>query len=215
MGARQPTTLQGRQRCWGFTWPHCRQPVSQQLFMSYFWPLYARMQQLADDEAPLPAYFRFLTLLGMPARLRRARWSGTQHCALRSLAHLSLAQLSVRSLRRLGVRLSSLLSRAAISMFLEERVDVAVLEVGLGGRLDATNCIPAPVVCGISHLGMDHMELLGNTLRVWARGRTATAFRWHDSARADNDEHTRAGDCWGEGRHHEAGQSSHHQPTEA
>ena len=51
-------------------------------------------------------------------------------------------------------------------MFLEEEVDVAVLEVGLGGRLDATNCIPPPVVWGISHLGMDHMELLGNTLRV-------------------------------------------------
>lgn len=51
-------------------------------------------------------------------------------------------------------------------MFLAEQVDVAILEVGLGGRLDATNCVPAPVVCGISSLGFDHMELLGNTLRV-------------------------------------------------
>ena len=38
--------------------------------------------------------------------------------------------------------------------------------MGLGGRLDATNCIPSPVVCGISSLGFDHMELLGNTLQV-------------------------------------------------
>ncbi len=55
---------------------------------------------------------------------------------------------------------------AAFRVFLAEKVDVAILEVGLGGRLDATNCVPQPVVCGISALGYDHMELLGNTLRV-------------------------------------------------
>lgn len=55
---------------------------------------------------------------------------------------------------------------AAFRVFLAEKVDVAILEVGLGGRLDATNCVPQPVVCGISALGYDHMELLGNTLSV-------------------------------------------------
>ena len=55
---------------------------------------------------------------------------------------------------------------AAFRVFLVEKVDVAILEVGLGGRLDATNCVPQPVVCGISALGYDHMELLGNTLSV-------------------------------------------------
>ncbi|XP_062200640.1 folylpolyglutamate synthase-like [Phragmites australis] len=44
------------------------------------------------------------------------------------------------------------------------KVDVAVLEVGLGGNYDATNVVRAPVVCGISPLGYDHMEILGNTL---------------------------------------------------
>jgi hypothetical protein len=38
--------------------------------------------------------------------------------------------------------------------------------VGLGGRLDATNVVAAPVVCGITSLGFDHMELLGHTLPV-------------------------------------------------
>ena len=42
----------------------CRVPVSQATFMAYFWPLYTRVDQVADDEAPKPAYFRFLTLLG-------------------------------------------------------------------------------------------------------------------------------------------------------
>lgn len=51
-------------------------------------------------------------------------------------------------------------------MFLEEKVDVAILEVGVGGRLDATNCIPQPVVCGVTSLGFDHVELLGHTLPV-------------------------------------------------
>ena len=55
---------------------------------------------------------------------------------------------------------------AGFKVFIEEGVDVAILEVGLGGRLDATNIVPHPVVCGVSSLGFDHMELLGYTLRV-------------------------------------------------
>ena len=47
---------------------------------------------------------------------------------------------------------------------MREKVDTAVLEVGLGGRLDATNVVQEPYVCGISPLGFDHMEILGHTL---------------------------------------------------
>ncbi|KAF9110623.1 hypothetical protein BGX27_006116 [Mortierella sp. AM989] len=46
----------------------------------------------------------------------------------------------------------------------QERVDIAVIEVGVGGRLDATNVIPRPVVCVIASIGMDHGALLGNTI---------------------------------------------------
>ena len=42
--------------------------------------------------------------------------------------------------------------------------DAVVLEVGLGGRLDATNVLKQPVVCGVTSLGMDHVEVLGDTL---------------------------------------------------
>ncbi|TVU48640.1 hypothetical protein EJB05_08281 [Eragrostis curvula] len=56
------------------------------------------------------------------------------------------------------------LALLAFKIFSAEKVDVAVLEVGLGGRFDATNVVEAPVVCGISSLGYDHMEILGNTL---------------------------------------------------
>ncbi|KAK6127301.1 hypothetical protein DH2020_038964 [Rehmannia glutinosa] len=52
----------------------------------------------------------------------------------------------------------------ALKIFACEKVDVAIIEVGLGGTKDSTNVIKDPVVCGVSPLGMDHMEALGNTL---------------------------------------------------
>ncbi|KAJ4958927.1 hypothetical protein NE237_026038 [Protea cynaroides] len=56
------------------------------------------------------------------------------------------------------------LALLAFKIFSAEQVDVAILEVGLGGKFDATNVIQAPIVCGISSLGYDHMEILGHTL---------------------------------------------------
>ncbi|KAF6161130.1 hypothetical protein GIB67_007771 [Kingdonia uniflora] len=56
------------------------------------------------------------------------------------------------------------LALLAFKIFSAEQVDVAILEVGLGGKFDATNVVKAPIVCGISSLGFDHMEILGNTL---------------------------------------------------
>ena len=52
---------------------------------------------------------------------------------------------------------------AAFLIFGEEKVDISVIEVGLGGRLDPTNVI-TPLVSVITALGMDHMEYLGDTL---------------------------------------------------
>jgi len=48
--------------------------------------------------------------------------------------------------------------------FAERAVDYAVLEVGLGGRLDATNVVARPLVTVITNIGLDHTELLGETL---------------------------------------------------
>lgn len=56
------------------------------------------------------------------------------------------------------------LTLLALKMFVVENVDVAILEAGLGGRYDATNIVQSPTVCGITSLGFDHMEVLGNTL---------------------------------------------------
>jgi dihydrofolate synthase/folylpolyglutamate synthase len=51
----------------------------------------------------------------------------------------------------------------AMQYFAESQVDVAVLEVGLGGRFDATNVV-TPVACVITTIALDHEQYLGNTL---------------------------------------------------
>lgn len=53
---------------------------------------------------------------------------------------------------------------AAFQLFAGHPADVVLLEVGLGGRLDATNVIDAPLASVITPIGMDHIEFLGDTL---------------------------------------------------
>ena len=48
--------------------------------------------------------------------------------------------------------------------FLRSKCDIVVLETGLGGRLDSTNIIPTPEAAVITHIGLEHTELLGDTL---------------------------------------------------
>ncbi|WP_405292132.1 bifunctional folylpolyglutamate synthase/dihydrofolate synthase [Algibacter sp. Ld11] len=55
----------------------------------------------------------------------------------------------------------------AFQYFYEEKVDVAIIEVGLGGRLDSTNII-TPEVSVITNIGLDHTQFLGNTLETIA-----------------------------------------------
>jgi dihydrofolate synthase/folylpolyglutamate synthase len=57
---------------------------------------------------------------------------------------------------------------AAFELFAAAKVDIAVLEVGLGGRLDATNVV-APLVCAITTIDFDHEAQLGSTLEAIAR----------------------------------------------
>src|ERR1700760_1796796 len=55
----------------------------------------------------------------------------------------------------------------AFDVFAKEKVDVAIIETGLGGRLDSTNII-TPLLSVITNIGWDHMDLLGNTLPLIA-----------------------------------------------
>ena len=77
-----------------------------------------------------------------------------------------LAHLDERLFRDLTV--FELLTAAAFLAFREAQVDAAVIEVGIGGRLDATNVI-SPDLCVITTIGYDHMDLLGDTLEQIAK----------------------------------------------
>lgn len=61
-----------------------------------------------------------------------------------------------------------LLTAAAFLCFAEEKVDIAVIETGLGGRLDSTNVIE-PVACAITNVDLDHCSVLGRTLSSIAK----------------------------------------------
>ena len=56
----------------------------------------------------------------------------------------------------------------AFSAFAENNVDIAVIETGLGGRLDSTNII-TPILSVITNIGLDHTQILGNTLAEIAK----------------------------------------------
>ena len=64
----------------------------------------------------------------------------------------------------------------AFKWFADEKVDVAVIETGLGGRLDSTNILEKPLLSIVTSIGFDHMALLGNTLEQIA-GEKAGIFK--------------------------------------
>lgn len=64
----------------------------------------------------------------------------------------------------LAVNEFELVTALALEWFYEEGCDIVCLEVGLGGRYDATNVIPPPLVSCITRIGLDHTALLGDTV---------------------------------------------------
>lgn len=64
---------------------------------------------------------------------------------------------------------------AAFLAFSEHPADACIVEVGLGGRLDATNIIENPIICGIAQLGLDHQAFLGSTLKAIAAEKAGIA----------------------------------------
>ncbi|WP_298686440.1 folylpolyglutamate synthase/dihydrofolate synthase family protein [uncultured Sphingomonas sp.] len=67
-----------------------------------------------------------------------------------------------------GASFFEVTTAAAFLAFAEVPADACVIEVGLGGRLDATNVITAPAVTGIAQLGLDHQAFLGDKLELIA-----------------------------------------------
>jgi dihydrofolate synthase / folylpolyglutamate synthase len=68
---------------------------------------------------------------------------------------------------RLEVTVFEIITALAMRFFAERHLDIGVFEVGMGGRLDATNVLQ-PLVAVITSISMDHMNVLGNTLEAIA-----------------------------------------------
>ena len=67
-----------------------------------------------------------------------------------------------------AITVFEVITATAFQLFAAHPADLCVLEVGLGGRGDATNVIEAPAACAITSISIDHRELLGDTLAAIA-----------------------------------------------
>ncbi|HEU6451968.1 MAG TPA: folylpolyglutamate synthase/dihydrofolate synthase family protein [Gemmatimonadaceae bacterium] len=76
---------------------------------------------------------------------------------------MRFAERRLPDVERLGATFFEATTCMAFEHFARERVDVAVVEVGLGGRLDATNVL-TPLATAVTSIGMDHMQYLGDTI---------------------------------------------------
>lgn len=110
----------------------------------------------------------------------------------------------------------------AFDVFAKEKVDVAIIEVGLGGRLDSTNVI-TPLLSVITNIGWDHMNMLGDTLQLIAGEKAGiikpgipvvvsetqpeTAQVFIDKAKLEDSPITFASEVWSESESPEVGKS--------
>jgi dihydrofolate synthase/folylpolyglutamate synthase len=77
----------------------------------------------------------------------------------------------------------------AFEYFKRQKCDIVCLEVGMGGELDSTNVIPSPVAAVITNIGLDHIEVLGDTVekiaetksKIIKHGTTAILYRNSES----------------------------------
>lgn len=76
--------------------------------------------------------------------------------------------------------------------FAEDAIDVAVVEVGLGGRLDATNALARPLVSVVTGIALEHTEVLGSTLAQIAREKAGIFRAGVPAVAAARDEEARA-----------------------
>ena len=78
----------------------------------------------------------------------------------------------------------------AFDYFAEEQVDIAIIEAGMGGRLDSTNVI-SPELSVITNIGLDHMQFLGNTVNEIAKEKAAIIKKGVPVVIGENQEETR------------------------
>ena len=84
------------------------------------------------------------------------------------VAVLEFLQKWIPAAEEMGATFFELTTALAFDWFVKQKVDIAVIETGLGGRLDSTNVL-TPRVATVTSIGLDHTDLLGDTLEAIAR----------------------------------------------
>jgi dihydrofolate synthase / folylpolyglutamate synthase len=75
----------------------------------------------------------------------------------------------------IGASFFEVTTAAAFLAFARTPADACIVEVGLGGRLDATNVLERPAICGIAQLGLDHQQFLGDRIEQIAAEKAGIA----------------------------------------
>jgi dihydrofolate synthase/folylpolyglutamate synthase len=101
-------------------------------------------------------------------------WIDGQHIAEDYLAHLLASVLDIERQHGLKATYFELMVAAALLAFNELPVDLALVEVGMGGRWDSTNILD-PILTILTNIGLDHTAHLGNTLEAIATEKLCTA----------------------------------------
>lgn len=92
---------------------------------------------------------------------------------------------ALRADRKKRLTYFELLTSIAFQHFAERKCDAMVLETGLGGRLDATNVVPAPLAAIVTSIDYDHQAYLGDTLAAIARQKTGIFKAGRPAVRPD------------------------------
>jgi len=113
----------------------------------------------SGDLAPL-AHIVLVMLGEGEAEYQNAILPGKRAMELAGIAPVELAAKEGLAL----INGTQIMTAIAFLYFVQEQCDIVALEVGLGGRMDSTNVIPAPEVCVVTNIGLEHTAILGDTL---------------------------------------------------
>ena len=94
------------------------------------------------------------------------------------------------AVERIGATFFEATTAMAFDLFAREGMDAAIIETGLGGRLDSTNIV-TPVVAGVTSIGIDHVEYLGDTREAIAFEKAGIFKRGVPAVIGENDESIR------------------------
>lgn len=111
-------------------------------------------------------------------------------CAIAPGAVTAFVRAHAALTERIGASFFEVTTALAFDHFARSAVDVAVIETGLGGRLDSTNVVD-PLAAGVTAIGLDHTELLGDTLEAIAGEKAGIYKRGRPAIVGERDAHVR------------------------